>query len=674
METAAPPAPESHRDRFVQARERFDRQWRGAPTWQKVLAIVLLAIVVLIAVWDWNWFKGPIERRVEAATGREFAIEGDLDVDLHWTRPVVIANDVMLGNAAWSETDDEMFRVDQARITWAFWHAFRGEWRLPRVELDRPNLLFERDAEARANWRFDDEPGDEPDYPEIGQLLVDGGRFRLLEPIHKTDILVFVQSGEPEADDALAPLLLTGDGRYRDGEFELEGRVDSPVEFIDQDEAWRVDLRARAGATKAHAHGGLALPLDLADFSIGFELAGADMSHLYDLFGLAIPKTPPYKLEGTLARDGALWHYRDFNGVVGDSDLAGDASIDPSGARMKLTADLVSQRLDFDDLSGFIGGTPRAGEGASAAPAVPSDPDRVFPTHEYDVGKLRSMDADVELRAARVNSPKIPLEAMVAHLVLADGDLRLDPLDFRMASGEIASVVHLDARQTPIAAEVDVTARGLDLGQLTPDSAPPSAGRIGGRVRLAGTGNSVAKLVATANGEAQLGMGRGKISNLLLELAGIDIYEALKFMIGKDRIIPIRCAYADMAIQQGVAQSRQMAFDTTDTVLFVEGQVHLGDERYDLRLKPRPKDPSPISLRSPLRLTGTLKHPKVRPEAGPLVARGLIAAALYSIAPPAALLALIETGPGEDTGCGGENPKLRALTPAVENAGPPTDD
>ena len=259
METAAPPAPESHRDRFVQARERFDQQWRGAPTWQKVLAIVLLAIVVLIAVWDWNWFKGPIERRVEAATGREFAIEGDLDVDLHWTRPVVIANDVMLGNAAWSETDDEMFRVDQARITWAFWHAFRGEWRLPRVELDRPNLLFERDAEARANWRFDDEPGDEPDYPEIGQLLVDGGRFRLLEPIHKTDILVFVQSGEPEADDALAPLLLTGDGRYRDGEFELEGRVDSPVEFIDQDEAWRVDLRARAGATKAHAHGGLAL-------------------------------------------------------------------------------------------------------------------------------------------------------------------------------------------------------------------------------------------------------------------------------------------------------------------------------------------------------------------------------------------------------------------------------
>jgi uncharacterized protein involved in outer membrane biogenesis len=234
--------------------------------------------------------------------------------------------------------------------------------------------------------------------------------------------------------------------------------------------------------------------------------------------------------------------------------------------------------------------------------------------------------------------------------------------------------VHLDARRTPIAASVDLTARGLDLGQLTPDTAPPSAGRIGGRVQVAGTGNSVSALVSTADGEAQLGMGSGRISNLLLELAGIDIYEALKFMIGKDKIIPIRCAYADLAITHGVAESRQFAFDSTDTVLYVEGQIHLGDERYDLRLKPRPKDMSPFSLRSPLRLTGTLKHPKVRPEAGPLLLRAAAAVALYSLAPPAALLALIETGPGEDTGCGAENPKLRAQTPSDDQAGPKTDD
>ncbi len=674
MDTAATAPTDSPRSGLARARGRLDDHWKKAPTWQKVVLGLLVAIVLLVLLWDWNWFKGPIERRVEAATGREFAIEGDLDVDLHWTRPTVIFNDVVLGNADWSKTDEEMFRVDQARVTWAFWRVFRGQWLLPRVELDRPDLLMERDGEGRKNWQFSDTPDPDPDYPDIGQLLVDGGRYRLLEPTYKTDIRVFVQSGDAPADGGLAPLLVDGDGRYRDADFELEGRVDSPVEFIDEDEAYRVDLRARAGGTKAHAFGGLALPLRPDAFEIGFELSGADMAELYPLLGLAIPKTPPYRLEGRLAREGRLWHYRGFKGVVGDSDLAGDASVDPSGERNKLTANLVSQRLDFDDLAGFIGGTPRSGEGRSAAPAVPGDPNRVFPQREYDVVKLRSMDADVRWQARRVNSPKIPLENMLAHLTLVDGDLHLDPLNFGMASGEIESVVHLDARRTAITAQVDVTARGLDLGQLTPKNAPPSAGRIGGRVKLSGTGNSISALVSTADGEAQIGMGRGRISNLLLELAGIDIYEALKFMIGKDRIIPIRCAYADMAVQDGVAQSRQMAFDTTDTVLFVEGQVHLGEERYDLRLKPRPKDPSPLSLRSPLRLTGTLKHPKIRPEAGPLVARGLIAAALYAIAPPAALLALIETGPGEDTGCGADNPKLRAQTPSDDQAGPKTDD
>jgi hypothetical protein len=48
---------------------------------------------------------------------------------------------------------------------------------------------------------------------------------------------------------------------------------------------------------------------------------------------------------------------------------------------------------------------------------------------------------------------------------------------------------------------------------------------------------------------------------------------------------------------------------------------------------------------------GTFKDPKFRPEAKSLLGRAAVAAALYAIAPPAALLALIETGPGENVDC-----------------------
>lgn len=44
-------------------------------------ALLLAALVVLILLFDWNWFKGPLERLVQARTGRTFKIDGDLDVD-----------------------------------------------------------------------------------------------------------------------------------------------------------------------------------------------------------------------------------------------------------------------------------------------------------------------------------------------------------------------------------------------------------------------------------------------------------------------------------------------------------------------------------------------------------------------------------------------------------------
>ena len=94
-----------------------------------------------------------------------------------------------------------------------------------------------------------------------------------------------------------------------------------------------------------------------------------------------------------------------------------------------------------------------------------------------------------------------------------------------------------------------------------------------------------------------------------------------------------------------------MAFDTTDTVILGKGSMSLRNEELDLVLRPRPKDLSPVSLRVPLEVRGTFKDPSFRPQPGPLAARAAVATALYAIAPPAALLALIETGPGEDVGC-----------------------
>jgi uncharacterized protein involved in outer membrane biogenesis len=444
----------------------------------------------------------------------------------------------------------------------------------------------------------------------------------------------------------------------------LEGRAESPLELQDSDKPYRIDLRASAGATHAHARGKLLDPLQLRDFDLQLAMSGKNLADLYPLIHVAIPPTPPYALDGRFTRDGDTWKYEHFNGKVGESDLAGSASVTTGGARPFLRGDLVSKRLDFDDLAGFIGSAPQTGNESSnpelqALAAKRAASPRVLPDTPYALDKLRAMDADVRLKAQRINAPSLPLDDMDAHLKLEAGLLRLEPLDFGVAGGDIRSDIRMDARAAVIHTRADILAKGIDLAKLFPDAkiTQDAIGHIGGHIMLAGTGNSIAQMLGSADGDVAVGMGKGRISNLLLEFAGIDIYESLKFLIGKDHQVPIRCAFGDFGVKQGLMSSRALAFDTTDTIIIGDGTINLRDETLALRLRPRPKDRSFLTLRSPLLVSGTFKDPGFRPDLARLGLRGVVALALGSIAPPAALLATIDLGGGKDSDCGGRYAK-----------------
>jgi uncharacterized protein involved in outer membrane biogenesis len=70
--------------------------------WALAMCVLLVAIVILIALWDWNWFKGPVERQVTARTGRSFHIAGNLDVDLGRVTTIRTGH-LEFGNAAWAK-------------------------------------------------------------------------------------------------------------------------------------------------------------------------------------------------------------------------------------------------------------------------------------------------------------------------------------------------------------------------------------------------------------------------------------------------------------------------------------------------------------------------------------------------------------------------------------------
>jgi uncharacterized protein involved in outer membrane biogenesis len=108
---------------------------------------------------EWNWLREPIAKRVERATGRSFAINGNPHVRLSLL-PRITVEGLVIGSAPWAREPNmaEIGRVDFTVDALALW---RGRVVLPEVNLSEARILLEKKTDGAANWDFDTEKKDE---------------------------------------------------------------------------------------------------------------------------------------------------------------------------------------------------------------------------------------------------------------------------------------------------------------------------------------------------------------------------------------------------------------------------------------------------------------------------------------------------------------------------------
>jgi hypothetical protein len=281
---------------------------------------------------------------------------------------------------------------------------------------------------------------------------------------------------------------------------------------------------------------------------------------------------------------------------------------------------------------------------------------RVLPTKPYDPERFRVVDAKVRFKGKRFMATDLPLDNLTATLDLQDGVLQLQPLDFGVAGGHVVSTLVLDARETVIRTNGDVTVRNVELTQILPALKPPkgSAGKVGGRARFAATGNSVAEMLASSNGEVALISRGGEASELAIVLTNLDLARAAQLLLKGDAKSPIRCVVADFLAENGNMTALTLVMDTEAEKILGEGNVNFATERYDLKLNAKSKRTSLLALRGPIILEGTFKSPQVHPAVGPIAARVATSVALGVAATPlATLLPLIDFGGAIDADCQG---------------------
>ncbi|MDO9597151.1 MAG: AsmA family protein, partial [Azoarcus sp.] len=505
-----------------------------------MILLLFVAALIFIATADWNRLKPTLNERVSSALGRPFAINGELTVE--WRRDAdaagwrwlvpwmhVGAADLRIGNPDWA-TSPEFAVFERVDLRLALLPLLRREVHIPRIDVRQPALSLERLADGRTTWVFDQD--DEPEAMrwklDIGEIAFDRGRLAVADAIGRIQMEATIEplgasipfsdimgkGGEAQTEGVSgstesAPLEYVfgwkAKGRYRDEAFTGSGTIGGLLALHDPSRPFPLQADLKVGRTRIAVAGTLTDLRNLAALDLKLRLSGTNLADLYPLTGLTLPDTSAYSTDGRLSAElrkpeGAVYHYRDFKGRIGDSDVRGNLSYTDAEPRPLLKGEISSRLLHFADLAPLIGadyGAPRAG-----GPGQP--PDRVLPVGPFRTERWRDMDADVRLSGKKLDrGEELPFTDMQAQLLLTNGELRLDPLRVGVAGGSLEGMVHLDGRKAQMRGHARLKARQLGLKKLFPGFEPmqTSLGEANGEVDLRGTGNSIAALLGSADGE-----------------------------------------------------------------------------------------------------------------------------------------------------------------------------
>jgi AsmA family protein len=626
------------------------------------LILLIVAAAALMPAAFWRWL---VVHEVSRATGRPVSIAGAVSVHLLTFNPELSVEGLAIANPQWAAKPD-MLNVKKFDATLSLKSLLRFHLIFPQVTIDTPAIDVERDSSGRANWDLSGagkgrakRTAQAPLHiPVIQQLNLTHGTLSAVDRVRKLTFDGQVSVAETANSADSHALKLRGSGKLNGKPFQLS--IDGePLIGVQPSKPYGFETSVTAADIKLSAHASIAHPFDLAAVQASFHVSGSDLADVYYLTGLALPNTPPYDVSGTLVRDKLLFKVDDLHGKLGSSDISGNVSIDTGLERPKLTANLVSKQLNLADLAAPLGteATParKSNTLATAAPAAAPPPALLLPNADLQVQRVRGMDADVHFEAASVTTSKMPMNKVRFHLTLDNGKIALDPLAFALPQGEFAGTVTIDAQGATPQTSIDMKLSNVDLSQFKSKTGKdaPLNGELLGRIKLHGSGTSVHKTAADADGDITLVIPKGEMREAFAELTGIDLSRGLGLILTKnEQKTEVRCGVANFKADNGDLQATTLLIDTTNVLVTGQGRIDLKDETLDLSLRGQPKKVRILRLRTPIMLRGTLLQPKIGVQAGKVAAQTGGAVALATLLTPvAALLAFVDGGLAKDANC-----------------------
>ena len=578
------------------------------------------------------------------------------------------------------------------------WRVLLGRQPLiHRLAVSRADVRAERDAQGRASWTMGDQskPAQESSglvLPVIERLLIGEANIDIKDAQNDLDAQLQARAGGRGVGGTVAGsaagqpppgefgLAVSGKGNWKSEPLSFELRTKGSNPATEGGVLTDVDVKGKLSGTELAFNGSVTDVSQFQNIKGKVSAQGPSLGQLTMIPGLTLPETPSYRLEGDLEREGSLIKVNVSRAEIGSSSMVAKLEYEGAAATPMLRGTLSASRLVLQDLGPSIGTTSgpsdgkgegkgdgkgaarkpgdrkAAGKKAGAAEEKPrqkqtqrgGQESRVLPTKEFDLPSLRAMNADVAIDLQKLDlgtEALRPLQSLKAKLLLDGGVLRLQDLKSDLAGGAVTGSIMLDGSSPEGLPAFDARLRWNRVNLKTWVTVSADyfvAGRFSGETLLKSSGKSTAAILESLSGTVKGHIDGGSISHQIVELAGLDAAQALGVFFEGDKALALSCALVDLTADKGTLRSNLFLLNTPDTIFFVQGNVNFRNERLDLRLVQSPKDWSPLSLRSPVTIGGTIGDPAIGVEPMPIALKLLGSAVLASVTPLAALLPLIE--------------------------------
>ncbi len=375
--------------------------WRSKPI--RVLGVTVAVLVGTLALGEiagWPFLRTPLARQLSKLIGSTVSLDGDFRAQL-LLQPGIAVTRITVGSASAVQVP-HLLQADGFFVRWRWtdlWHSGQGApLRLKLLEADQIHAHLVRLENGEASWAIakpkTDTSAASSNLPQVEILVLRSGTVVYRDEPLKINLQPRIMQNTDDATEL--PWRAAATGNYRGVAVDLTAQAARNLPVFLQSPGGNaltpLRLRGHFGSTKLEFDGATGALWAGQAMRGKLSVRGASLRSSGAPLGLTLPHTPPFNIQGRVARRGGVWSLVADEATVGSGALTAAVQLNSATQPPTSTGLVGGRRLAFAELCPSIG-----------AVKAPRETARVLPDEAFDLPSLAQMNADVQVNLAQVD-------------------------------------------------------------------------------------------------------------------------------------------------------------------------------------------------------------------------------------------------------------------------------